>query len=258
VSLLQNFFIPKKNIIDKMVIINGSQLRHIKNVIRKKKGDLIRIFDERGYLYLVEIMSVSREKIESKIVKRLRESAEPRLTVNLYQSIPKSNKMDLIVQKCTEIGVFSIHPIISARTIVKLKPSTESQKLKRWQRIAQGASEQSRRTIVPRIFEPQIFFEAIGKIKSKYDKDGFFGLIPWEEESQNTLKDFLKENLTPKIANLELDLFIGPEGGFTRTEVALAYRSGIRPISMGNRIMRTETAGLISIALILYEYGDLG
>lgn len=254
---MQNFFIPNRNIVDKLVIIDGSQLRHIKNVVRKRKGDLIKIFDEGGYLYLVEIMSVSKEKIEGKIVKRLRGSAEPRLTVNLYQCIPKSNKMDLIVQKCTEIGVFSIHPIISTRTIVKLKPSTKGQKIKRWQKIAQGASEQSRRTIVPRIFEPQVFSEAVGEIKSRYDKDGFFGLIPWEEECQNTLKDFLKENLIPKIANLELDLFIGPEGGFTRTEVDLANRSGIRPISIGNRIMRTETAGLISTALILYEYGDL-
>ena len=253
---MQNFFVPKRNIVDKLVIINGSQLRHIRDVVRKRKGDLIRIFDEGGYLYLVELMSVTREKIEGKIVKRLRGSAEPRLTINLYQCIPKSNKMDLIVQKCTEIGVFSIHPIISNRTIVR--PSTKDHKIKRWQRIAQGASEQSRRAIVPRIFEPQIFSEVIREIKSRYDKDGFFRLILWEEERQNTLKGFLKENLIPKIANPKLDLFIGPEGGFTKTEVDLAKRSGMKSVSLGNRIMRTETAGLISIALILYEYGDLG
>ncbi len=255
---MQNFFIPKRNITNELVIINGSQLRHIKDVIRKRTGDLISIFDESGYLYLVEIISISKEKIEGQVIKRLRGPQEPRLKVNLYQCIPKFNKMDLVVQKCTEIGVFSIHPIISTRTIVKPKPSTKELKIKRWQKIVQGASEQSRRTVIPKIFEPQDFQEAIKKIKSRYDEDGFFGLILWEEERQNTLKDFLRKRRITNTKNPELDIFIGPEGGFTNTEVDIANRSGIRPISMGNRIMRTETAGLISIAIILYEYGDLG
>ena len=153
--------------------------------------------------------------------------------------------MELIIQKTTELGIHKIIPLISERSQVKLEPDRTKDKLIRWQKIAKEAAEQSGRLVVPEISPIQTFENAL-KMAQNYQ----LALIPWEEEKEKNLKSILKSNKTIK----NILLLIGPEGGFSQSEVAQAEKAGFTPTSLGRRILRTETAGLAALAMIQYEY----
>ncbi|MDD4494419.1 MAG: RsmE family RNA methyltransferase, partial [Eubacteriales bacterium] len=170
--------------------------------------------------------------------------------VILFQAIPKSKKMDTIIQKNVELGIHSIIPVSTARTVVKIDSGDSGRKKsERWQRISLEAAKQCKRGIVPVIETPVAFVEALKKYKECYD----IGIIPCLREKNTGLKDVLRSSTFGSIA-----VFIGPEGGFTDEEVDLAVEEGIIPVTLGTRVLRTETAGFAVLSAIMYELGELG
>lgn len=252
---MQHFYVMPENIEPEKIYITDNEVHHILDVLRKTVGDRITLFDGMGNEYeaqIAEITGSGRKKvIVAGILKTSRSFTEPKTRIILFQSIPKSSKMDLIIQKCTEAGVFKFVPVISDRTIIKLEEKTKLEKTKRWRDIARNAAKQSGRGIVPEVGEITTFHSAIkacseNKIKS---------IILWESEKTLHLKEYLKIN------RMELSctaVFIGPEGGFCHDEIAESERYGISSITLGSRILRTETTGLLTAAMILYEMNELG
>jgi 16S rRNA (uracil1498-N3)-methyltransferase len=174
--------------------------------------------------------------------------SEPNIYVTLFQGIPKSDKMDLIVQKCVELGVSKIVPVITERTVVKIDNQKDAiKKTDRWQKIILEAAKQCNRGIVPKIELPVSFEVAL-----KTAAEAELALIPYEKEADNGLRRYLKQG-TKRIS-----VIIGPEGGFTENEIKKAEGLGIMPITLGPRILRTETAGITMLSILMYELGDVG
>ncbi|OGC11005.1 hypothetical protein A3K48_00485 [candidate division WOR-1 bacterium RIFOXYA12_FULL_52_29] len=231
---MHRLFVPKEQFPN----ITGSDLHYVKDVIRLKPGDDLELFDGHGFIYRVKIEQIGKEIITTRITERKRAESELKVKVTLAQALAKGQKMDFIVEKCTELGVASIIPMLTERTIPK------QAKLDRWKKLAKEAAEQSGRGAIPEIFPPLPFEEVL-----KLGQDHEISLIPWELEKSLTLKDELK-GLPASIL-----LLIGPEGGFSRQEIDLAIKNGFKPITLGKRILRSETAGLASLAAIGYELG---
>ena len=241
------FFIDSKNIIDNQISISNTALRHITKVLRIGVGDKIWIADERKKRYLIELTDANHKKAQGKILETKEAAEPPAIEIILLQSILKGEKMDMLIQKATELGVSKILPLISERTIIKVKsPGKE----KRWQSIAKEASQQSGRWEVPE-FAPVTCFEDV------FEKIGVidFGLILWEGEQENRLKDVL-ERYPDSIK--KICVFIGPEGGFTEKEIGLAKEKGFISVSMGDLILRAETATITIIGILQYEFGNIG
>ena len=241
------FFIDSKNIIDNQISISNTALRHITKVLRIGVGDKIWIADERKKRYLIELTDANHKKAQGKILETKEAAEPPAIEIILLQSILKGEKMDMLIQKATELGVSKILPLISERTIIKVKsPGKE----KRWQSIAKEASQQSGRWEVPE-FAPVTCFEDV------FEKIGVidFGLILWEGEQENRLKDVL-ERYPDSIK--KICVFIGPEGGFTEKEIGLAKEKGFISVSMGDLILRAETAAITIIGILQYEFGNIG
>lgn len=247
---MQRFFV--ENIDGDIAEISGSEAHHLKDVLRKKVGDAVFLFDGKGVEYKGEIERLRDLEIRVKIISKVQRDTEPKIKINLYQSIPKLKKFDFIVEKSTELGVSKIIPIISERTNYNVAAERSSAKLTRWQKIAMSASKQCGRTVVPEISQIQKFEDAVKSVCIGKKPSQSVSLIPWECEQKNTLKTVLQSNSL--ISNfLSLNLFIGPEGGFSNAEIELACKCGVIPVTLGKRILRTETAPIVVISNILYE-----
>lgn len=230
---MPRFFVPK----EQLPIITGSDAHQVKNVLRMKPKDKLQLLDGTGTLYNCEILDLAREQIVCRIVDSQQANQETKTKITLAQGLPKGRKMDLIVEKCTELGVDQIIPITTERAIAK------EAKLERWQKIAKEAAEQSGRATIP-IISPLIIFDEVLKLKNNYD----LALMPWELEKDNSLKSILS-----KVCGLKsIIVLIGPEGGFAQKEVDAAIKSGFQPVSLGPRILRTETAGLAILSMLNY------
>jgi 16S rRNA (uracil1498-N3)-methyltransferase len=247
---MPRFFVPHECIQGHSAIIKGQEALHIYKVLRLKQGEQIWIFDGTGIDYRCEIQNIQRENVVVRILDRFNSCAEPPINMTLFQSLPKSDKMDLIIQKSTELGVTGIVPIITERTVVNIQEERIQSRLKRWRRIALEACKQCNRSVIPHIHDILPFKESLKLIKSFQ-----LSLIPWEEENERGLKEVLKplENGIKDICFL-----IGPEGGFTQEEINAARRRGGISVSLGPRILRTETAGMVLLSILMYELGDLG
>ncbi len=244
------FFIDLKDIIDNKVTISNAALRHITKILRLGIGDKIWIADERKKRYFIELIDVNHKKATGKILETKEFSETPSIEIILVQSILKGDKMDMLIQKAAELGVSKVIPVITERTIVKFSENRTSSKEKRWQSIAREASQQSGRWDVPEIglitgFED--VFDKIGKIDS--------GLILWEGEQKNKLREVCKRYSG---GINKLCVFVGPEGGFTDKEVESAKSNGFIPVSMGDLILRAETAAITIIGILQYEFGNIG
>ncbi|MBU0672256.1 MAG: 16S rRNA (uracil(1498)-N(3))-methyltransferase [Candidatus Margulisbacteria bacterium] len=234
---MPRFFVPKAQI----PTITGTDVHQIRDVLRLKPGDELELLDGSGKIYFSKITEMKKDKITCEILEHRTSNVERRTQVAIAQCLPKAKKMDLIIQKCTELGAHKIIPTLSERSIAK------GEKLERWKKIAKEASEQSGRTTIPEI-APLTNFAEVLKQKKDYD----LALIPWELEQEQTLKSVLTTALrTPSTTIL---ILIGPEGGFSQKEIDLAKEAGFTPISLGKRILRTETAGLAIMAMINYQY----
>lgn len=242
---MPKFFIGKENISDNKVIIDSDNAHHIKNVLRKKVGDVITVSDAEGTDYSVRIESVG-EKICAVIEDVTKNAAESDIFVTLIQCLPKASKMEYIIQKCTELGICEIIPCISSRCVVKLDGRKECEKKKvRWQNVCEAAAKQSGRGIIPSVHDVVSFSDAIALIK---EHDLFFA--PYESEEDFSIRSLLSKNKQAK----SIAFIIGPEGGFSPNEVKAFNDNSIPLVTLGRRILRTETAGEATLAMINYEY----
>jgi len=221
-------------------------INHIVNVLRLSPGDEIIICDGRGTDHLCRIMEVSKSGVKVEPLSSSLNTCEPRVQVTLFQGLPKSDKMDLIVQKCVELGVTRIVPVECERSIAKITGNSDK-KIARWQSISEGAAKQSGRGIVPEVGPVLSFAEAVRQMTS-YD----LALMPYELESGLSVRRAIGDN--SEIGNLAI--FIGPEGGISDSEADLAKESGILAVSLGRRILRCETAGFSALTLSLAALGE--
>ncbi|MFB0526490.1 MAG: 16S rRNA (uracil(1498)-N(3))-methyltransferase [bacterium] len=256
---MPHFFVSSKDIKGNKVLITGGEAKHIITVLRKREGDKIDIFDGYGNEFTVRILEIDRSaglpRVKAEIITKKRRETEPKLKITLFQSVPKGNRLDFVIQKSTEIGIAEIVPIITERTIVRLDCKKIKQKTLRWQRIAQESAKQSRRSAVPKVGPVLDFSQALKEFSKRKPQ---MGVIAWETEERNHLREVLRSSVGGGISKLPLAIFIGPEGGFTPEEVEKAKRAGLRPVSLGPRILRSETAGLVVAIAALYESGDIG
>lgn len=250
---MHKFFISPENIQDNYGKIIGDDVKHIYKVLRLTEGEKIVLNNCEGLEYLGEISSVSKTEVYVKILEKLEINNESNIEIYLFQGLPKAQKMDLIVQKGTELGIKEVIPLITNRVDVKLKG--EFKKIDRLNRIAQEAAKQSKRTIIPKVQEPISFENALGKLKGM-DKV----LVPYENAENYGIKNFIKEmedrNIKDQIKKIAI--IVGPEGGFEESEIEKLKEEGAYIVTLGNRILRTETAGFVATSLVQYELGDLG
>ncbi|WP_018247798.1 16S rRNA (uracil(1498)-N(3))-methyltransferase [Orenia marismortui] len=246
---MHHFFVKPKDINDGIITITGKDVKHITRSLRLDISDKISVADGESNKYLTEIIDISEEFVRAKIINEFEVRVESNIEVTLVQGLPKSKKMDLITQKCTELGIREIIPVDTKRTVVNLKPKKAERRQQRWQKIAREAAKQSGRAIIP-IMKDLMTFKDILSLASEYD----LVLMPWEDEQSTKLKEVLTDNQEVN----KIMIIIGPEGGFSKQEVELAKEEGIKPVTLGPRILRTETAGIATLSMILYELGDLG
>jgi 16S rRNA (uracil1498-N3)-methyltransferase len=239
------FFITPEQVRETHITVTGDDLRHIRTVLRKKPGDLLTLLDGRGMEYIVRIATMERTEIDTEIVEQ-RKRELPTVRVTLGQGLPKSDKMDFIVQKATELGVSSLVPLITERTIVKVKD--EEKRAARWQKIAHEAAMQSDRPDIP-LIEPIMSYR---DLMTTLDPGPLpLLLFPWEEGTV-PIKQVLRQ--MPNAQNIVV--LIGPEGGFSQAEADLAKQRGFQHVSLGPNILRTETAAVAVLSMILYETGS--
>ena len=239
---MYHFFAEHENIHDSYIDIVGSDVNHIKNVLRFKEGDKLLISSGDNVDYECSIASMSDEYIRADILSKDEQGKELPSRIILFQGLPKADKMELVIQKCIEIGVDSIVPVKTEHTVVKLD-GKEEKKISRWNKIAESAAKQCGRGKIPVVENVMTFKQAVEKAKSLD-----MAIIPYEKEEKNTLKAVTKE-----FKGTSIGVFIGPEGGFSSDEIALAGENGITSVTLGKRILRTETAGLVTSVILLYE-----
>ena len=228
------------------IVITGEDVNHIKNVLRMKIGEEIAVSNGvDGREYRCEVAQLLADEVVCKLRFIKENDVELPAQVYLFQGLPKADKMELIIQKAVELGVYSVIPVATRRSIVKLDDKKAAAKQNRWQGIAEAAAKQSKRKIIPKIEKVMSFAEALEMAKELEVR-----LIPYElaEDMSHTKEIIERIREGQKIA-----IFIGPEGGFDETEIALASEVGVEPITLGKRILRTETAGMTVLAWLMYH-----
>ena len=249
---MYHFFVEPDQISDKSVIITGEDVNHIKNVIRLKMGDEISIsngIDGRDYRCGIASMTDTEILCELRFIKE--DGVELPSKVYLFQGLPKGDKMELIIQKLVELGVFEIIPVAMKRCVVKLDDKKAKSKIVRWQSISEAAAKQSKRGVVPQIHDVMSFQTAL-----EYAQTMDVKLVPYEMEE--TLDGASGMAGTKKIIEglkpgQSVAVFIGPEGGFEESEIQAAIDAGMKPITLGKRILRTETAGMTVMSWLMYQ-----
>ena len=235
---------------DKVFITERDDIFYVSGILRMKEGDVLLVSDGAGRAWEAKISEISKQKIELSVLKELPQSDGYRSRITLYQGIPKGAKMDEIVRKATELGVFRIVPVLTERSVPEWKNGVSQQKLLRWRRITEEASRQARRVSVPAVDDVVPMSEASEGIKGAgYDSV----LVLYELEERNSLKSALRMLKEKKPENQNIAVFIGPEGGFETEEVEALVAVGAEPVTVGETILRTETAGPAAIAMIIYE-----
>ncbi len=227
-----------------ITITDKGDIRHLTKVLRLGKGDTVEVSDSACWEYTAEIEEIAETEVLLRIVDKQAFAREPALLVTLFQGIPKAGKMENIIQKCVELGVHAIVPVFLERTVVVDKGNFRK-KLDRWQKISDEAVKQCRRGLVPQIETP-LAEDGLLKRLQEYD----LVLLPYENEQSRTLKDCLRE-LTERPRTVAV--IIGPEGGFSAREAEAFIRAGAVSVSLGKTVLRTETAGMAALAMLMYE-----
>lgn len=247
-EIVYHFFTETEFFTESEAVITGPDVNHIKNVLRMKPGEKLLLSDGKGTNCLCEITELFPDKVLVKILPEEVDDTELPVKVTLYQGLPKADKMEFIIQKCVELGVTKIVPVDTDRAVVKLDAKKEEAKRKRWYGISESAAKQSKRMIVPEIGNVMKFKAAIEA--AALDD---LAIIPYEDSESlpgaggMALTRELIGSLKP---GQSLSIFIGPEGGFSDGEVELAMQSGVKPVTLGKRILRTETAGMFVMAAV--------
>lgn len=239
---MYNFFAESESRQGDRYLITGADLNHIKNVLRMRPGERF-LVSENGTSNLCELESVSGETAVAIIIEENHQSTELPIKIYLFQGLPKSDKLELIIQKTVELGVYGIIPIEMNRSVVKLDEKKKSAKRERWQAISESAAKQSKRNVIPEVFGVMTYAQAMEKAK---EMDIF--LVPYENKDGIAAT---KEALSGIKSGMSVGILIGPEGGFEEREVASAVEMGGIPISLGKRILRTETAAMTSVGMCM-------
>jgi len=243
---MYQFFVEPHQICGKEITITGTDVNHIRNVLRMKPGEEIAVSNGLdGREYRCGIVTIEEECVRCALRFVKEDGVELSSRVYLFQGLPKADKMELIIQKAVELGVYEIIPVAMKRCVVKLEEKKAASKIARWQGIAEAAAKQSKRRIIPVVGNVMTFKEAIQKASVMDVK-----LIPYElAEGMERTKELIS-SLKP---GQDIAVFIGPEGGFEETEIADALDAGIEPVTLGKRILRTETAGFTVMSWIMYQ-----
>lgn len=256
---MDRFFVEPEhlNLDDKTLYIDGEDVKHISKVLRYGQGDEIEVCDSNGHEYICRIESVDKTRIDLSIVDEVDINRESRIRISLYQGVPKSTKMDIILQKLTEAGVDEIVLVNTKRSVVNIKGDKADKKFDRWERIIYEAAKQSKRGLIPKLRGIFSFKEALEDM-GKND----INICPYEVEKSLGIKEALQTGQVKKILEnkneVRVGIFIGPEGGFAEEENEMVKAAGIASVTMGPRIFRTETASIVATAITLYELGDIG
>lgn len=242
---MYHFFVTPAQILDGYAVITGQDVNHIRNVLRMKSGEKIGIRDGISRNYVCELETIEAEEIRAKILSEDLDSSELASKLYLFQGLPKGDKMELIIQKAVELGVYQIIPVATRRAVVKLDKKKEESKVKRWNAIAESAAKQSGRMVIPEVTGVKTLKEAY-QYAAGFDKN----LIPYElAEGMAETKTIISQ-IQP---GMQVGIFIGPEGGFDVEEVEQAIGAGIQPITLGKRILRTETAGMTILSILMFQ-----
>lgn len=242
---MHHFFVPQEAVEETRITVTGPDVNHIKNVLRMRPGEEVLITTKDGEDFLCRIASVEEKAVEAQILSR-QEGKELPLDLYLFQGLPKGDKMELIIQKAVELGVYKVIPVMTQNTVVKLDQKKEQAKLRRWQAVSESAAKQSKRSRIPEIGGVASFSEALRQA-SFLDRIW----IPYERaDGMETLKKEL-EAIGSGVRSI--GIFIGPEGGFQEKEVEEAEKAGACAISLGKRILRTETAGMAVLSLLMLK-----
>ncbi|BCN31722.1 16S rRNA (uracil(1498)-N(3))-methyltransferase [Anaeromicropila herbilytica] len=242
---MYRFYVDPSQTGGEEIRITGEDVNHIKNVLRMKEKEEIIICDGQGKDFYCIIEAVSNSEIITKVLEERSSDTELNTKIYLFQGLPKKDKMELIIQKAVELGVYEVIPVVTRRTIVKFDDKKELKKVDRWQSIAVSAAKQSNRGIIPIVRKPITYKEALAFAKSLD-----YNVIPYEKETGiEASKKIVKEAK----GHTSLGVFIGPEGGFEESEINDAMEHQIKPITLGKRILRTETAGLTILSLLMFE-----
>ncbi len=251
---MPKFFVKSSQIKEDKIIIIGEDVNHIKNVFRLDIDDDIQICNsETAINYLCGISKISNEEIECNIFKQVNSESESNIHINIFQGIPKADKMELIIQKSVELGVCEITPVDMKRCVSKIEEKAKVKKISRWQKISEVAAKQCGRDRIPKINDISNVKKICNSIK-EYD----IVLLAYENEEENTLKAELLKIKNKIEKELKIGIIIGPEGGIDKEEIKILKENGARIITLGKRILRTETVALVMSSIIMYELGDLG
>ena len=246
---MPKFFVAENQINNNKITIIGNDVNHIKNVLRQKSGDKITICDiSKEQDYLCEIDKIEEKSIDCNIIEKLENNTESNVKVTIFQGLPKADKLELVIQKSVELGAYDITPLQMKRCVVKLNEKDKLKKIQRWQKISEVAAKQCGRNIIPKI-NNIVNVKEVCNLCNEYD----IVLIAYENEKENTLKKELKNLKKLDKEEIKVAVIIGPEGGIAPEEIEMFEENGAKIITLGNRILRTETVALSVLSIIMYE-----
>lgn len=245
---MHRFFVSPEQLKAERPVITGPDVRHAVKVLRLGPGDVVELLDGQGRAARAGIEEAGRDQVVCLRLEEFSPGGEPPVRVTLVQGLAKGEKMDLVIQKSTELGVAEIIPLVARRSVVRLEGGKALERQERWQRIAMEAAKQCRRAVVPPVRPPMNLSLVLQEIPA-----GTTSFLPWEEQRGQSLGYLLRGDNPGRVY-----LFIGPEGGFESSEVEEAGLRGVQAVSLGTRILRTETAGLACLSIIMNRWGDLG
>jgi len=246
---MPKFFVDSANIKENTARIYGSDVKHITKVLRLQTQSILILCDGEGFDYVARLSKIENDSLFLDIIEKKPCIAEPDLSVTIFQGYPKASKMEYIIEKCTELGVSTIVPVITERTVVKFdEKDSGRKKLERFRKIAAESVKQCARGAIPEVCDIYTLSETQGLIKCLD-----LVIVAYENEKETTLKSVLKEH--PNISSV--GIFIGPEGGFAESEIEFLKSLGVKTVTLGNRILRTETAGQAVLSAVMYEYDQM-
>ena len=246
---MPKFFVAENQIDNNKITIIGDDVNHIKNVLRQKSGDKITICDtSKEQDYLCKIDKIEEKSIDCNIIEKLENNTESNVKVTIFQGLPKADKLELVIQKSVELGAYDITPLQMKRCVVKLNEKDKLKKIQRWQKISEVAAKQCGRNIIPKI-NNIVNVKEVCNLCNEYD----IVLIAYENEKENTLKKELKNLKKLDKEEIKVAVIIGPEGGLAPEEIEMFEENGAKIITLGNRILRTETVALSVLSIIMYE-----
>lgn len=254
---MYRFFVAPEVLERDPVVLTGQPAHRIGRVLRLEPGDHVLLLDNSGWAYETELTAFGHDQVEGHVVHRVLATGEPRAKITLYQALLKGHGFETVLEKCTEIGVVEFVPLLCERCVVGSLVGVEGHRSQRWERIIRGAAEQSRRGRLPRLAPVTMWPLALQRAR-RTD----LSLLPWEEAKGPSLRQVLGDRETPEKGGkpsrpYSISVFIGPEGGLTPEEVHLARSMDIQVVTLGPRILRADTAGLVAATAILYALGDL-